>query len=163
MCSTNLAVGIYRSQSQISYNLWESCGVDCMSRRTHWADPRTKRVLLVVFNYAVKIIISFFQLFSTSLTYRTVGNYNYSPQCSQSYQIDFLQANHQSSPTNLPSSKPTMSDLLKAVASRQFRWYYKWTSLGPDGIPDCTIKDGLKQPNRIKISSLQTVQSTLPV
>ena len=45
-----------------------------------------------------------------------------------------------------------MSDLLKAVASSQFGWYYKWTSLGPDGMPDRTIEDGLKQPYCIKIS-----------
>ena len=45
-----------------------------------------------------------------------------------------------------------MSDLLKAIASPQFGWYYKWTSLGPDGLPDHTIEDGLKQPDRIKIS-----------
>ena len=45
-----------------------------------------------------------------------------------------------------------MSDLLKAVAAPQFGWFYKWTSLGSDGMPDRTIEDGLKQPDRIKIS-----------
>jgi hypothetical protein len=45
-----------------------------------------------------------------------------------------------------------MSDLLKALWTPQFAWYNKWTSLGPDGLPDRAIEDGLKQPNRIKIS-----------
>ena len=45
-----------------------------------------------------------------------------------------------------------MSDLLKAMSTPQFNWFNKWTSLGPKGLPDCTIKDGLKQPGRIKIS-----------
>ncbi len=45
-----------------------------------------------------------------------------------------------------------MSDLFKAVATPQFGWFYKWTSLGSDGMPDRTIEDGLKQPDRIKIS-----------
>ncbi len=45
-----------------------------------------------------------------------------------------------------------MSDLLKALSTPQFMWYNKWTSLGPDGLPDQVIADGLKQPDRIKIS-----------
>ena len=45
-----------------------------------------------------------------------------------------------------------MSDLLKALSTPQFAWYNKWTSLGPDGLPDQAIADGLKQPDRIKIS-----------
>ena len=45
-----------------------------------------------------------------------------------------------------------MSDLLKAMLMPQFNWYDKWTSLGPDGLPDQVIKDGLKQPDCIKIS-----------
>ena len=45
-----------------------------------------------------------------------------------------------------------MSDLLKALSTPQFTWYNKWTSLGPDGLPDRAIADGLKQPDRIKIS-----------
>ena len=45
-----------------------------------------------------------------------------------------------------------MSDLLTAVAAPKFGWFYKWTSLGSDGMPDRTIEDGLKQPDRIKIS-----------
>ena len=44
-----------------------------------------------------------------------------------------------------------MSDLLKAMSTPQFNWYNKWTSLGPNGLPDRTIEDGLKQPNWIKI------------
>jgi hypothetical protein len=43
-----------------------------------------------------------------------------------------------------------MSDLLKALP--QFTWYNKWTSLGPDGLPDRAIADGLRQPDHIKIS-----------
>jgi hypothetical protein len=34
----------------------------------------------------------------------------------------------------------------------QFNWYSHWTSLGADGTPDNLIKEGLKQPNQIKIS-----------
>jgi hypothetical protein len=45
-----------------------------------------------------------------------------------------------------------MSDLLKAMSTPQFNWFNKWTSLGPNGLPDCTIEDGSKQPNQIKIS-----------
>ena len=45
-----------------------------------------------------------------------------------------------------------MSDLLKALSTPQFTWYNKWTSLGPDGLPDQAIADGLKQPDHIKIS-----------
>ena len=45
-----------------------------------------------------------------------------------------------------------MSDLLKALLTPQFTWYNTWTSLGPDGLPDRVIIDGLKQPNQIKIS-----------
>jgi len=40
----------------------------------------------------------------------------------------------------------TMSDFLKAMSTPQFNWYNKWTSLGPDGLPDRMIEDGLKQP-----------------
>ena len=46
----------------------------------------------------------------------------------------------------------TMSDLLKALSLPQFAWYNKWTSLGPDGLPDRAIADGLRPPERIKIS-----------
>ena len=45
-----------------------------------------------------------------------------------------------------------MSYLVKAAASPQSEWYYKWTSLGSDGLSDHTIKVRLKQPNHIKIS-----------
>ena len=45
-----------------------------------------------------------------------------------------------------------MFDLLKALLTPQFTWYNKWTSLGLDGFPDQVIADGLKQPDRIKIS-----------
>ncbi len=45
-----------------------------------------------------------------------------------------------------------MSDLVKAQNMPQFNWYTHWTSLGADGTPDKLIKEGLKQPNWIKIS-----------
>jgi hypothetical protein len=34
----------------------------------------------------------------------------------------------------------------------QFNWHTRWTSLGANGMPDKLIKEGLKQPNRIKVS-----------
>ncbi len=45
-----------------------------------------------------------------------------------------------------------MSDLVKAQNTPQFNWYTRWTSLGADGTPDKLIKEGLMQPNWIKIS-----------
>jgi hypothetical protein len=45
-----------------------------------------------------------------------------------------------------------MSDLIKAQNTPQFNWYTSWTSLGADGTPDKLIKEGLKQPDQIKIS-----------
>ncbi len=45
-----------------------------------------------------------------------------------------------------------MSDLVKAQNTPQFNGYTCWTSLGADGTPDKLIKEGLKQPNQIKIS-----------
>ncbi len=45
-----------------------------------------------------------------------------------------------------------MSDLVKAQNLPQFNWYTPWTSLGADGMPDKLIKEGLKQPNQIKVS-----------
>jgi hypothetical protein len=45
-----------------------------------------------------------------------------------------------------------MLDLLKAMSTPQFNWFNKWTSLGPDGLPDRTTKHSLKQPYRIKTS-----------
>ncbi len=45
-----------------------------------------------------------------------------------------------------------MSDLVKAQNMPQFNWYTVWTSLGADGMSDKLIKEGLKQPNQIKIS-----------
>ncbi len=46
----------------------------------------------------------------------------------------------------------TMSDLIKAQNLPQFNWYTCWTSLGADGTPDKLIEEGLKQPDRIKVS-----------
>jgi hypothetical protein len=46
----------------------------------------------------------------------------------------------------------TMSDLIKAQNTPQFNWYTQWTSLGANGMPDKLIKEGLKQPDRIKVS-----------
>jgi hypothetical protein len=45
-----------------------------------------------------------------------------------------------------------MSDLVKAQNTPQFNWYTCRMSLGADGMPDNLIKEGLKQPNQIKIS-----------
>ncbi len=45
-----------------------------------------------------------------------------------------------------------MSDLIKAQNMPQFNWYTQWASLGADGMPDKLIKEGLKQPNQIKVS-----------
>jgi hypothetical protein len=44
-----------------------------------------------------------------------------------------------------------MSDLIKAQNAPQFNWYTSWKSLGVDGMPDKLIKEGLKQPDQIKI------------
>jgi hypothetical protein len=45
-----------------------------------------------------------------------------------------------------------MSDLAKAQNMLQFNCYTCWTSLGANGTPDKQIKEGLKQPDQIKIS-----------
>jgi hypothetical protein len=45
-----------------------------------------------------------------------------------------------------------MSDILKAQATPQFKWYTCWTYLGADGMPDELIEEGLKKLDRIKIS-----------
>ncbi len=45
-----------------------------------------------------------------------------------------------------------MSDLIKAQSMPQFNWYTSWTSFGAKGMPDKLIKEGLKQPDWIKIS-----------
>jgi hypothetical protein len=45
-----------------------------------------------------------------------------------------------------------MSDLVKALNMPRFNWYTCWTSLGANGTPEKLIKEGLKQPNQIKIS-----------
>jgi hypothetical protein len=45
-----------------------------------------------------------------------------------------------------------MSDLIKAQVTPLFNWYTCWTSLGAGGMPDKLIKEGLKQPDQIKIS-----------
>ncbi len=45
-----------------------------------------------------------------------------------------------------------MSDLIKMQNEPQFNWYTCWMSLGADGMPDNLIEEGLKQPDRIKIS-----------
>jgi hypothetical protein len=46
----------------------------------------------------------------------------------------------------------SMSDLIKAQKTPWLNWYTCWTSLGANGTPDNLIKEGLKQPNHIKIS-----------
>jgi hypothetical protein len=45
-----------------------------------------------------------------------------------------------------------MSDLVKAQNTPQVNWYTQWISLGANGMPDKLIEEGLKQPNRIKVS-----------
>jgi hypothetical protein len=45
-----------------------------------------------------------------------------------------------------------MSDVIKAQNTPQFNWYTRWMSLGANGMPGKLIKEGLKQPNRIKVS-----------
>ncbi len=45
-----------------------------------------------------------------------------------------------------------MSDLVKVQNTPQFNWYTHWMTLGADGTPDKLIKEGLKQPDWIKIS-----------
>jgi hypothetical protein len=44
-----------------------------------------------------------------------------------------------------------MSDLVKAQNTPQLTWYTRWTSLGADGMSDKLIKEGLKQPDWIKV------------
>jgi hypothetical protein len=44
-----------------------------------------------------------------------------------------------------------MSELAKAQNTLQLNRYTCWMSLGADGTPDNLIKEGLKQPNQIKI------------
>ena len=45
-----------------------------------------------------------------------------------------------------------MSDLVKVQNMPQFNWYTCWTSLGANDMPDKLIKEGLKQPNQMKVS-----------
>ncbi len=45
-----------------------------------------------------------------------------------------------------------MSNLVKVQNTPQFNWYTRWTSLGADGTLDKLIKEGLKQPDQIKVS-----------
>ena len=55
-----------------------------------------------------------------------------------------------------------MSDLVKAQNTPQFNWYTCWTSLGADGTPDKLIKEGLKQPDQIKISFKKIAKEITP-
>jgi hypothetical protein len=45
-----------------------------------------------------------------------------------------------------------MSDLIKAQQTPQYNWYTCWTSLVADVMPGKLIEEGMKQPDRIKIS-----------
>ncbi len=45
-----------------------------------------------------------------------------------------------------------MSDLVKAQNTPQSNWYTRWTSLDANGTPDKLIEEGLKQPDRIKVT-----------
>jgi hypothetical protein len=44
-----------------------------------------------------------------------------------------------------------MSNLVKVQNTPQFNWYTRWTLLGANGMPDKLIKEGLKQPDQIKV------------
>jgi hypothetical protein len=46
----------------------------------------------------------------------------------------------------------TMSDLVKVQNMPPFNWYTHWTSLSANGMPENLIKEGLKQPDQVKIS-----------
>jgi hypothetical protein len=39
----------------------------------------------------------------------------------------------------------------QGTVDTKFNWYTCWTSLGADGTPENLIKEGLNQPDRIKI------------
>ncbi len=45
-----------------------------------------------------------------------------------------------------------MSDLVKGQNTPQFNWYTPWPSLGANGTQDKLIKEGLKQPDQIKVT-----------
>jgi hypothetical protein len=51
-----------------------------------------------------------------------------------------------------------MSNLVKVQNTPQFNWYTFWMSLGANGMPDNLIKEGLKQPDQIKISFFERSQ-----
>jgi hypothetical protein len=46
-----------------------------------------------------------------------------------------------------------MLDLIKAPATPKFNWYTHWTSLGANGKPGKLIKESMKLPDCIKITS----------
>jgi hypothetical protein len=48
-----------------------------------------------------------------------------------------------------------MFDLISVQNTPQFSWYTCLMSLGANGTPDNLIKEGLRQPNCIKISFLK--------
>jgi hypothetical protein len=45
-----------------------------------------------------------------------------------------------------------MSDLIKAQLTTLFNWYTCWTSLVANGMEDKLIKEGMEQPDQIKIT-----------
>ncbi len=54
-----------------------------------------------------------------------------------------------------------MSDLVKEQNTPLFNWYTHWTSLGANGTPDKLMKEGLKQPNQIKVSFIRSSTMSL--
>ena len=59
-------------------------------------------------------------------------------------------------------SSSGMSIFLKALSTPQFNWYNKWTSLGPDGLQDQAIKEGLKQPLSVTMNGKEFTVSITP-
>jgi hypothetical protein len=51
-----------------------------------------------------------------------------------------------------PRQIKIVTNLIKVQTTPQFNWYTCWTSLNANGMADNLIKEGLKQPDRIKIS-----------
>jgi hypothetical protein len=56
----------------------------------------------------------------------------------------------------------TMSDRVKVQNTPRFNLHTRWMSLGADGTPDKLIKEGLKQPNQIKISFEKNSKDSSP-
>ncbi len=55
-------------------------------------------------------------------------------------------------PRMMQAKNLTMSDVIKAQQTPQFNWYTCWTSLSANSMPDKLTKEGMKQPDQIKIT-----------